>query len=169
MIKRKTPADGKGWGQVQIGTSSLVLIFTVLCLVVFSTLSIASAKMDQKLAEKNQQYVKDYYIGDGKAEEILKEINSKLIDYENNQDGEENFQAFLKKEFGDSYQQGVQLLTYRVDLNKEQFLLVELELLTRGENRESNKKYMIRKWVVKNKVDYEIYDDLPVWDGTSIE
>ena len=169
MIKRKTPADGKGWGQVQIGTSSLVLIFTVLCLVVFSTLSIASAKVDQKLAEKNQQYVIDYYIGDGKAEEILKEINGKLTDFEKNQGGEEEFQALLKQEFVDSYQQETRLLTYRIDLNKEQFLLVELEILNRIQNQENSKKYMIKKWIVKNKVDYEIYDDLPVWDGSSIE
>ena len=169
MIKRKAPSEGKGWGQVQIGTSSLVLIFTVLCLVVFSTLSIANAKVDQKLAEKNQQYVIDYYVGDGKAEEILKEINSKLIEFEKNQGGEEDFQVLLKQAFGDSYQQGTHLLTYRIDLNKEQFLIVELEILNRIQNQESSKKYMIRKWIVKNKVDYEIYDELPVWDGSSIE
>ena len=169
MIKRKAPGEGKGWGQVQIGTSSLVLIFTVLCLVVFSTLSIASAKVDQKLAEKNQQYVIDYYVGDGKAEEILKEINSKLTEFEKNQGGEENFQALLKQEFGHSYQQETHLLTYRIDLNKEQILLVELEILNAKANQETAKKYSIKKWVVKNKVDYEIYDDLPVWDGSSIE
>jgi len=169
MINRKVHHEGQGWGQVQIGTISLVLIFTILCLVVFSTLSIASAKVDQKLAEKNQQHVMDYYAGDGKAEENLKEINKKLTDFGKNQDGEENFQALLKQEFGDSYQQGTRLLTYIIDLNQEQFLMVELEILNQTQNQENNKKYMIKKWIVKNKVDYEIYDDLPVWDGSSIE
>lgn len=151
MIKKKIPNEGRGWGQVQIGTSSLVLIFTVLCLVVFSTLSIASAKVDQKLAEKNQQYVTDYYIGDGKAEEMLKEINDNLVGY------------------GDSYQPETQIIDYKVDLNQEQFLFVELELFSNMENQESKKKYVIRKWVVQNKVDYEIDEDLQVWDGSSIE
>jgi len=169
MIKRKAPNEGQGWGQIQIGTSSLVLIFTILCLVVFSTLSIASAKVDQKLAEKNQQYVLDYYVGDGKAEEILKEINIKLTDIEKNQNAEEDFQVLLKREFGDFYQQGTHLLTYRIDLSKDQLLLVELEILNAKANQEATKKYSIKKWVVKNKVDYEIYDDLPVWDGNSIE
>ncbi len=169
MINRKAPYEGQGWGQVQIGTSSLVLIFTILCLVVFSTLSIASAKVDQKLAEKNQQYVMDYYVGDGKAEENLKEINKLLTDFGKNQSGEENFQKALKQEFGESYQQETHRLTYRIELNQEQFLLVELEILNKMQNQETSKKYMIKKWIVQNKVDYEIYDDLPVWDGSSIE
>ncbi len=75
----------------------------------------------------------------------------------------------LKQEFGDAYQEETQLLTYRIDLNKEQLLLVELELLSSMENQESNKKYVIKKWVVQNKVDYQIDDDLQVWDGSSIE
>ena len=147
MTKTKALSEDKGWGRVQIGISSLVLIFTVLCLVVFSTLSIASAKADQNLALKNQQYVMDYYAGDGKAEELLKDINEKLIVNPNQLESN--------------------LLTYRVDLNKEQFLLVELEIVNTKGNQETNKKYSIKKWIVKNKVDYKIYDDLPVWDGNN--
>lgn len=169
MIKRKASNGGQGWGQIQIGTSSLVLIFTILCLVVFSTLSIASAKVDQKLAEKNQQHVVDYYTGDGKAEESLKEINNKLTDFGKNQGGEEDFQKLLKQEFGESYQLAINRLTFKIDLNPEQFLLIELEILNKIQNQENSKKYIIKKWIVNNKVDYEIYDDLPVWDGSSIE
>lgn len=168
MMNMKAPSEDKGWGRVQIGISSLVLIFTVLCLVVFSTLSIASAKSDQNLALKNQQYVMDYYAGDSKAEEMLKEINEKLMDFEATGSGKEKFSILVKQEFGDDYQLESNLLTYKVDLNKEQFLLVELKLLDAEATQESNKKYIIKKWVVKNNVDYEIYDDLPVWDGSSL-
>jgi hypothetical protein len=167
MMNMKAPVEDKGWGRVQIGISSLVLIFTVLCLVVFSTLSIASAKSDQNLALKNQQYVMDYYAGDAKAEELLKEINEKLMEFEATESGKREFPLLAKQEFGDDYQLESNLLTYKVDLNKEQFLLVELKLLNTEATQESNKKYIIKKWVVKNNVDYEIYDDLPVWDGSN--
>lgn len=169
MIKQNAPSEKKTFGQIQIGTSSLILIFTVLCLVVFSTLSISSAKVQQKLSEKNEQYIVDFYIGDGKAEEVLKEINVELINLENSSDGEENFQLFLKSEFGIVYQLGSNVIAYTVDLNKEQFLEVEIEILEHKEKQENNKRYTIKKWIVKNKIDYEIYDDLPVWDGNVIE
>jgi len=139
MNKRKIFSGGKGWGQVQIGTSSLVLIFTVLALTVFSTLSLASARSDLMLAEKNRQAVMDYYQADGEAE-------IKLRDFEKNP--------------------GMDTVSYMVSAGAEQFLSVELEPV--GELADG-RHYKIVSWRIQNKVDYQVYDELPVWDGSLIQ
>lgn len=168
MMNKETKGKA-GWGQIQIGTSSLVLIFTVLCLVIFSTLSLASAKVDENLAEKNQQHIMDYYVGDGKAEEELKKIDGTLSDFQKIARGESDYQSLIEEGLGTVYPIEDNRLTYRTDINQEQFLLVELELFTLDKKRVSGKNYGIRAWTVKNKVDYEIDDDMPVWDGNRVE
>lgn len=169
MRKIKAPSEGSGWGQIQIGTSSLILIFTVLCLVIFSTLSLASAEVDQRLADKNQRYVLDYYAGDARAEAALKVIDSRLEELIEAADSEAGFKLALKDGFKESYDIGTNHLTYQVDLNSEQFLLVKLEPVFSQGMKDEDKNYKIRCWVVINKIDYEIDDDMPVWDGEILE
>ena len=48
-------------GRANIGMSSLILIFIVLCLTVFGLLSLSSAGSDWKLARKNAEAVRGYY------------------------------------------------------------------------------------------------------------
>jgi len=44
-----------------VGIISIFLIFAVLCLTVFATLAVSSARADLRLSEKNADYVKSYY------------------------------------------------------------------------------------------------------------
>lgn len=175
MMITKTPKDGKGWGQIQIGTTSLVLIFTVLCLVTFSTLSLASAKADMGLALKNQQAVNDFYQGDAQAELTLKKMDSRLGELKTGALTEEAFKRNLKETFKEAYNQDSNRLIYHVEVNRDQFIAVELEpIYDQGgldEQGTTNrlKNYKIKSWLVKNKVDYEIDDAISVWDGSNLE
>ena len=54
-----------------VGSTSLLAIFVILCLIAFGALSFATAKADVKLAEKTAAVVTFYYDAENEAEEIL--------------------------------------------------------------------------------------------------
>ena len=57
-----------------VGGSSLLVIFSVLCLTVFSMLVLATVKADERLADASCESVKAYYKADCEAEEILAKL-----------------------------------------------------------------------------------------------
>jgi len=59
MKDRKTPAP-----MTNIGIASLLVIFLVLCLVVFAALSLSTATNDYKQSLKQAQHVTEYYEGE---------------------------------------------------------------------------------------------------------
>lgn len=63
---------------VNIGTSSLLIIFVILCLVVFAALALSSAKSDLQFSEDLAQRKTAYYEASYRAEEIAGEIDSLL-------------------------------------------------------------------------------------------
>lgn len=71
MSKRKYPT-------INIGSSSMLVVFIILCLVTFSVLSVASANNDRKYSEKIADRTTAYYEASNKAEELLSQIDDKL-------------------------------------------------------------------------------------------
>ena len=67
-------------GNLNIGTSSLLLIFIVLSLVSFAVLSLSSALTDKKLTQSNLDRTRSYYEACNMAENKLKEIDGKLYE-----------------------------------------------------------------------------------------
>ena len=59
-----------------VGASSLLVIFAVLCLTVFSMLCIGTALADQRLADASRDAVTAYYEADCAAEEILARLRA---------------------------------------------------------------------------------------------
>jgi len=72
-IKRSKETFG-----VNIGTSSLLLVFVIMCLVSFATLSTVSASADKKLNDKILQRTEQYYDACNQAEERLRDIDATL-------------------------------------------------------------------------------------------
>lgn len=64
---------------LSVGTSSILMIFVVLCLTTFGVLSYVTANADYKLSQKNADAVTAYYQADSKANELLKTIDSQLL------------------------------------------------------------------------------------------
>ena len=160
--------NSKGWGQAQIGTSSLVLIFTVLALVIFSTLSLSSARVDQQLAEKTAQYIAAYYKADALGEETLRDINRRLEESEMFSGTNGEYLERIRFLYEDKVDTAGGILTYRIPMGEDQHLLVELKLLPLETARQTAKNYTIQKWVVQNSQEYEIDDRLPVWNGEEL-
>ena len=63
---------------VNIGSSSLLIIFLVLCLVTFAILSISSASSDHSFSEKLAERKTQYYDASSQASYVLNEIDAKL-------------------------------------------------------------------------------------------
>lgn len=63
-----------------IGTSSLLVIFLILCLVTFAILTLTSAKSDADFAEKLAHHKTNYYAACSTAESTLDEIDAVLAD-----------------------------------------------------------------------------------------
>lgn len=84
-----------------IGSASILVIFVILCLVSFATLSIVSANADFKLSSKVLERTDAYYQASRQAESILAAFDQTLVSiYEGSADEEEYFaQAGHSKSF----------------------------------------------------------------------
>lgn len=69
---------------VNIGSSSLLVIFLILCLVTFAILSLSSAKSDYTFSERLAEHKKTYYEASAKAEDIVDEIDAILYETSRN-------------------------------------------------------------------------------------
>lgn len=70
-VKRTAP--------ISVGGSSILVVFILLCLTTFATLSLASANADKKLTDKAALAVTQYYDADSRAEEILSVVDGCLF------------------------------------------------------------------------------------------
>ena len=64
---------------LNVGTSSILMIFVILCLVSFATLSIVSANADNKLSSRVLERTTAYYNACNEAEISLSKIDDTLI------------------------------------------------------------------------------------------
>lgn len=71
MSKRKYPT-------INIGSSSMLVVFIILCLVTFSVLSVASANNGRKYSEKIANRTTAYYEASNQAENIVSQIDTEL-------------------------------------------------------------------------------------------
>lgn len=77
---------------IHVGSSSILMIFVILCLVSFATLSIVSANADYKLSSKVADRTAAYYNACNEAEESIAGIDQVLHDlYESTADSVEYY------------------------------------------------------------------------------
>ncbi len=120
-----------------LGTSSLLVVFVVLALAVFSILSIATVSADRRLSESSISSALGYLSADAECEKMLSELRLG------------NIPEGIEKE-GDVY-------SYSRKINEMQTLFVEV--------RVSGSDYEILRWSVEAVGNWEPDTDLPVWDG----
>lgn len=130
--KDRTPAP-------VVGGSSLLVIFSVLCLTVFALLCLAQVQAGGRLSKASAEAVAAYYRADAQAQEILAHLRSGRIPQGVSVNGMHCF--------------------YECPISQTQTLVVEVEC--RGE------EYTVLRWQVESSVDWEADDTLLVWDGES--
>lgn len=120
-----------------VGLSSLLVIFAVLCLTVFTLLSISTVSAHKRLAQSSRQTITGYYQADSQAEEILARLRNGEMP-----------QGVTRE--GNQY-------TYSCPISDTQTLAVCVEVEGQG--------YQILRWQAISTENWEAEDRLPVWNG----
>lgn len=131
-----------------VGGISLLVVFAVLCLTVFALLSLTTVQADGRLADASARAVEDYYAADCAAQEILARLRN----------GEVPMEATSHLE--DSWHTGTRY-TYTVPISDTQEL--DVEVLVDGED------YEILRWQAQYTGEWEVVEDLDLWDGGLFE
>lgn len=151
-----------------IGITSVVLIFVMLCLLTFSVLSLVSARADLGLSQKSANRTTAYYESYNSAVRILKEIAACAEEQSDQADETlyfENIRAQLDGKDGITFSDD-RHLTYSVPLGSEQMLDVALTLsFTPFEN---GNYYRIDAWKTDSSYDWNPDTDLPVLNSENI-
>ena len=138
----------KSYG-VNIGSSSILLIFVILCLVSFAVLSIVSAQTDYKLSCKLAERTTKYYEANNEVESYLRDLQASLEKiYEDSATAEEYFAVAGHD------------TTFSIQLSEQQMLNVHLTILYPGDGKGY---YEINTWKVETQDTLELDDTLPVF------
>lgn len=149
--KKQTPV-------VNIGSSSLLVIFLVLCLVTFATLSLSSARSDYSFSSRLAERKTEYYTASSQAEKVLDQIDTILA--ETYRDSRGTYYSAAEKKLSGLTQSGdtgditldvqisaeIPTVSYQVPVNDKQFLSVALEVLDAGSQEDGF--YRITQWKV---------------------
>lgn len=148
--------------KVNIGLTSLILIFIILCLATFSLLSLSSARGDQSLAVRSAKAVTEYYRADAQGKKWLKQADA-ILQKETigvmSQDEIKTLAGNVALELGCNVDEKTGYISTDISMERGQALHIDLAL-TGNENR-----YEVKSWYVYDSGNYEIDDSMPVWGG----
>ena len=123
---------------INIGSASILLIFVLLCLISFATLSIVSANADSKLTAKVLERTTAYYNACNEAEAALSEIDKTLI------------RVYLESESANDYFATVgHSKSFNVEVSELQTLVVEIDI--QYPEKDEDTFYQITKWQVNTE------------------
>ncbi|MBD8916454.1 MAG: hypothetical protein EGR77_10875 [Pseudobutyrivibrio sp.] len=138
---------------IHIGFSTILMVFTMLCLVTFATLSLLTANADYRLSKKVAAKTEDYYEADLLAREYLLQIDEALEELYQNNAGQNAFcQEALKRLQEMPLPQGITKSSasdemsygFEIAINDAQILSVVLEL--QEPQSDTDCFYTIKQW-----------------------
>lgn len=150
--------EKKNSGGMNIGTSSILVTFVLLCLVTFAALSYLSAQSDLRLSTQAAERTASYYDANRMGEIYLANIDSLLAkhasackdanEYLNGVEGifSDNGSIVVTKEDKDVF------LSYKIVVSKAQNLDVKLRVCYPDDN--DGKVFYIDKWSTQINPDY---------------
>ncbi len=143
--------------KISIGIVSLVVILTVLCLTIFSVLTLTTALNERQLAEKTAIAIENYYNAEAYCSRIANDIGQI---WEKEGDITE-LQAYAKANKVDCHLENNEIyFTYQCAIDKNQALFVTISL---GDTFE------VERWNVQPTKEWIADESLQIWDGESIE
>lgn len=122
--------------RITLGLSSIILILLILCLSVFSLLSLSDAKNALSFATRRAASVQAYYRADAAGQEFLRDL------------AREAGQEPAQPETG--------ILIHEISMPSGQSLHMEID----------KADLSVLSYYVYNSEEYEIDSRLPVWDGS---
>ena len=151
----------KGYPGFQVGTSFLLVIFVIICLVLLGVLSLSGALRDKSYSDKVAEKTGRYYAAVSEAQHKLGEIDKALSEMDKAGDYGIYLGMIVSGLDGVVYRKdGEQaVLSYKVPVTESQSLFVEVEVLD-PEKGEGN--YKIVKWQEDSELVWEEEETLPV-------
>lgn len=143
--------------KISIGIVSMVVILTVLCLTIFSVITLSTAINERQLSEKSAIAIKNYYEAEAYCSEIANKIGTIWME---NKDVTQ-LQDFAKKNNVDCQLEKNEIyFSYQCPIDKNQALFVTLSL---------GDVFKIERWSIEATQEWVADQDLQVWDGESME
>ena len=136
--------DEKRFSPPVVGISSLLVIFTVLCLTVFAMLGLSTVRADGRLSDASAAAVSAYYEADCQAETILARLRAGELPEGVTVDVRPN---------GDIY-------AYACPISDTLALDVEV--------RAEGTSYTVLQWQMVSTADWEAENTLELWDGDPV-
>lgn len=150
--------DKKNSGGMNIGTSSILVTFVLLCLVTFAALSYLSAQSDMRLSTQAAERTAAYYDANRMAEIYLANIDALLGKLASSCVDKDGYMNGIEGIFGDNDSVNVVrenediFLSYRIVVSKAQNLDVRLRVCYPDDN--DGKVFYIDKWSTRTNSDY---------------
>ena len=161
---------------LSVGTSSILVIFVLLCLTTFATLSMVSANADFNLTERAAEAVADYYAADAAAEERLARIVQALHALRGDYPGDDYLEKAMETlpgQFDAScwfLPDGTAIAQYRISAGSTQELSVQLELIADPDPYDYVGYVRRLEWKLLNLPDAAPIDEgiSGLWGGDSV-
>ncbi len=141
-------SKNKSNGFPNIGLSSLLIVFLILCLTTFALLALSTAKSDDTLSKKLADHRTDYYAASSQAEEILAQIDAILEQKQNQSLAGTDFSNIDNTSISINTEENLDVLSYSVPMKNDQILSIKLQITG---PEESEHYYKILEWKVSEK------------------
>ena len=135
------------------GSASIILIFAVLCLTVFTLIAFVVSGNEKALVDSEVRLVTNYYNADARAESILGEILKSDIKPDVVDD--------IEIDYWFDFDSGSDMASYSCPLADDNELYVSLAL--------TDDSYRILSWKLRNTGDWVFNDSLDLWTGEDDE
>lgn len=159
----------KNYTGLNVGSSSILVVFILLCLVTFSILSMVSANADYRLSRKVADRTDAYYKASNEAQEIFAAIDAVLQNHYSSGISDEDFLAALTEDLTDydtlaiTSAQGQIDLDYTIPFTETQSLHVALNV-PYPSTQEQNAVCRIVAWQVESSSDWEPDNHMKLFD-----
>ncbi len=151
---------------LNIGSSSILVIFILLCLITFATLSLVSANADYKLSKRIAARTDSYYAANNKAQEMLRVMDEAMQTALSDATDLDAYHQKLTDSLSKikyvtvGYDTHTVSIDYRTPISDSQTLHVTLQALYPA----STKRYEITAWQVENTDTWDADDSIQLID-----
>ena len=158
-----------GRSVISIGTTTIVLIFVLLCLLTFSVLSLVSARANMRLSQKSADRTTAYYEAENKSNDILMQVSDSIEKNLSVSDQEtflERMQTDLDGTYGITFPDD-HTLTWTVPLSRNQYL--KAEVLLSFQPFSDGNHYKITCWNTITDYDWGADQSLPLLESDALQ
>lgn len=145
---------------VNMGISFMLTIFIILCMVIFSVLSLSTVIKDRTYTQKNADRTLAYYNANNQAEEHLAQIDSILCTASTYDTCLKELESLDYISFSTNDKSSNISLTYSVPINETEILKVVLDI-----NPDSRERYTILTWQQISLSEWENKSSLSVYEN----